>query len=63
MGRGVGHLMKTIVEGEVESIETLSRLRSWMELEAQKAGFDFDKTKLITDYDESRDVYKFKLLS
>ena len=63
MGRGVGYLMKIIVEGEVESVETLSRLRSWMEFEAQKAGFDFDKTKLITDYDASRDVYKFKLLS
>ena len=55
--------MKIIVEGEVESVETLSRLRPWMELEAQKAGFDFDKTKLITDYDASRDVYKFKLFS
>ena len=63
MGRGVGYLMNIIVEGEVESVETLSRLRSWMEFEAQQAGFDFDKTKLITDYDASRDVYKFKLLS
>lgn len=63
MGRRVGHLMGIILEGEVESVETLSRLRPWMEFEAHKAGFDFDKTKLITDYDASRDVYKFKLLS
>ena len=55
--------MQIIIEGEVESIETLNRLRPWMESESKKAGFDFEKTKFITDYDASKNVYKFKLLS
>jgi len=55
--------MNIIVQGEIKSIEDLDRLRSWMEDEAKLAGAVFEKTKLITDYDQSRDVYKFKLLA
>ncbi len=62
MGRGVGYLMKTVVKGEVKDIETLNRLRPWMEDESRKKYGNFEKTKLITDYDAGRDVYKFKLL-
>ena len=54
--------MKTVVKGEVKDIETLSRLRPWMEDEARKKYGNFGKTKLITDYDAGRDVYKFKFL-
>jgi len=66
MVRGVGYLMnkkinKVIVSGEVVDIETLSRLRPWMEDEARKKKGNFGKTNLITDYDKSRDVYKFKI--
>ena len=66
MVRGVGYLMnkkinKVIVSGEVVDIETLSRLRPWMEDEARKKKGNFDRTNLITDYDKSRDVYKFKI--
>lgn len=63
MGRGVGYLMRIVVSGEVTDIETLHRLRPWMEDEARKKYGGFEKTKLITDYIEGRDVYKFKLLS
>jgi hypothetical protein len=63
VGRGVGHLMKAVVKGEIKDIETLYRLRDWMEDEARKKYGNFGKTKLITDYDAGRDVYKFKLLS
>ena len=66
MDRGVGYLMgkkinKVIVSGEVVDIETLARLRPWMEDEARKKKGSFGKTSLITDYDAGRDVYKFKI--
>jgi hypothetical protein len=66
MVRGVGYLMskkinKVIVSGEVVDIETLSRLRPWMEDEARKKKGKFGKTSLMTDYDAKRDVYKFKI--
>jgi len=52
---------KVIVSGEVLDIETLSRLRPWMEEEAKKKKGEFGKTSLITDYDAKRNVYKFKI--
>lgn len=52
---------KVIVSGEVLDIETLSRLRPWMEEEAKKKKGEFGKTSLITDYDATRNVYKFKI--
>lgn len=52
---------KVIVSGEVLDIETLARLRPWMEDEARKKKGAFGKTSLITDYDKVRDVYKFKI--
>lgn len=66
MDRGVGYLMankinKVIVSGEVIDIETLSRLRPWMEDEAKKKKGNFGKTNLVTDYDSKRNVYKFKI--
>lgn len=66
MDGGVGYLMKrkikkVVVSGEVVDIETLWRLRPWMEDEAKKKKGDFGKTSLITDYDAGRDVYKFKI--
>jgi hypothetical protein len=54
--------MKAVVKGEVKDIETLNRLRPCMEDEARKKYGNFDKTRLITDYDAGRDVYKFKFL-
>ena len=58
MGRKIN---KVIVSGEVLDIETLSRLRPWMEDEARKKKGNFGKTSLTTDYDAKRDVYKFKI--
>ncbi|MEY2973518.1 MAG: hypothetical protein RI886_1295 [Pseudomonadota bacterium] len=52
---------KVIVSGEVADIETLSRLRPWMEDEAKKKKGSFGKTSLITDYDARRNVYRFKI--
>ena len=63
VGRRVGHLeKKVVVRGEVVDIETLNRLRPWMEDEARSVYGDFGKTFLRTDYIQGRDVYKFKLL-
>ena len=66
MVRGVGYLMgkkikRVVVSGEVVDIETLSRLRPWMEDEAKKKKGNFGKTSLMTDYDSKRNVYKFKI--
>jgi hypothetical protein len=62
MGGRVGYLMNNVyVSGEVADIETLARLRPWLEEEARKEYGDFGKTKLITDYDRERNVYKFKI--
>ena len=48
--------MQIIIEGEVESIETLNRLRPWMESESKKAGFDFEKTKLKIEITIERQI-------
>jgi hypothetical protein len=64
MSRKIKKLRKInriIVSGEVVDIETLHRLRPWMEDEARKEKGNFDKTNLITDYDKERNVYKFKI--
>lgn len=59
----MGHLKrKIIVKGEVKDIETLDRLRPWMEDEARTKHGLFGKTSIITDYNEARDVYKFKIV-
>ena len=61
MGGRVGHLMTIIAEGEVNDIETLNRIRGWIEDEARGKYGNFEKTTLTTDYDVTRNVYQFKL--
>jgi hypothetical protein len=62
VGRGVGHLMKTVVKGEVKDIETLNRLRPWMEDEArEKYGYK-GKSRLVTEYHEKSETFSFAII-
>jgi len=62
MVRGVGFLMDNIVFGSAVDIETIARLRPWLEEEARsKYGYK-GKTKLVTDYDKDTSIFKFKII-
>lgn len=50
------------VDGEARDVETVIRLRSWVEDQARIEYGDFDTTKLFTDYDAKRNVFKFKIV-
>jgi hypothetical protein len=65
MGRRMGHLKmknKKVIEGEAKDIETIARLRPWMEDEWKAINGKFNKTILRTDYDANRDIFKFKII-
>ena len=65
MGRGMGSVMKLnngAIIGTAKDIETIVRLRSWMEDEGKKIYGDFNKSRLITDYDSENDIFKFKII-
>jgi hypothetical protein len=64
MVRGVGYLMQNqnIINGTAIDIETIARLRSWMEDEARKLYGYSGNTKLFTDYIQSEDVFKFQII-
>lgn len=62
MDRGVGFLMDIIIEGVAKDIETIARLRPWMESEAKKEYSNLGESRLVTDYDESKDIFKFKII-
>lgn len=53
---------KNIIDGEARDIETIARLRPWIEDEWKTVNGDFKKTTLKTDYDANRDIFKFKII-
>lgn len=60
--RRMGFVMpKIYIEGEARDIETIVRLRPWIEDEWRAVHGDFKKTNLITDYNAESDIFKFKL--
>lgn len=63
MGRGVGYLMDSpALTGTAKDIETIAKLRPWMEDEARlKYGYT-GKTKLFTDYDKQSDTFSFSIV-
>jgi hypothetical protein len=62
MGRRMGSIIpKKYIMGEAEDIETIVRLRPWIEDEWRDSYGEFSKTKLITDYDAKSNIFKFKL--
>jgi hypothetical protein len=50
------------LNGKAKDIETIVRLRPWMEDEVRKSFPVFSKTKLVTDYDAESTVFSFKIL-
>ena len=61
MGRRVGHLMTNKITGQAADVETISKLRPWMEDEARaKYGYT-GKTKLFTDYDNDKQTFFFSI--
>jgi hypothetical protein len=63
VGRGVGYLMDNpVLTGTAKDIETIAKLRPWMEDEARlKYGYT-GKTKLFTDYDKQSDTFSFSIV-
>jgi hypothetical protein len=62
MGGRVGYLMSPKLSGVAKDIETIAKLRPWMEDEArQKYGYT-GKTKLFTDYDKQSETFSFSIV-
>lgn len=61
MGRRVGYLMSKVISGQAADIETINKLRPWLEDEARAKYGYIGKTKLITDYDKDTQTYSFSL--
>lgn len=59
----MGHLKnRKVINGEARDIETVVRLRPWIEDEWKSVNGKFKKTILKTDYDANRDIFKFKII-
>jgi hypothetical protein len=50
------------LHGTAKDIETVVRLRPWMEEEVKSTYPNFRKTKLVTDYDAESTIFSFKIL-
>lgn len=62
MGRGVGHLMEAMLTGTAQDIETIAKLRPWMEDEARaKYGYK-GKSRLLTEYDKESEIFSFSII-
>jgi hypothetical protein len=60
--RRMGTIMpKRYIAGEAQDIETVIRLRPWIEDEWRNVHGKFSRTKLITDYDAKTNIFKFQL--
>ena len=52
---------KRYINGEAQDIETIVRLRTWIEDEWRAVHGNFIKTKLVTDYNAKSNIFKFQL--
>lgn len=52
---------KHYINGEAIDIETIVRLRPWIEDEWKNVHGEFTRTKLVTDYDAKTELFKFQL--
>ena len=48
--------------GEAADVETIARLRPWMEDEIRIEHGEFSKTQLYTDYIREREIFEFKIV-
>lgn len=49
------------LSGVAKDIETIIRLRPWMEDEVKYKYCEFSNTKLLTDYDAKNETFSFKI--
>ena len=48
--------------GKAKDIETIVRLRPWMEDEIKQSIGSFSSSKLYTDYSAEKDIFDFKIV-
>lgn len=60
----MGYLNQTkkFINGEARDIETVVRLRPWIEDEYKTMHGSFKKSELFTDYDANANIFKFKIV-
>lgn len=60
----MGYLNQTkkFINGEARDIETVVRLRPWIEDEYKNMHGSFKKSELFTDYDANTNIFKFKIV-
>lgn len=60
----MGYLNKTkkYIDGEARDIETVIRLRPWVEDEYRSMHGAFKKSELFTDYDKDANIFRFKIV-
>jgi hypothetical protein len=51
-----------VLKGKSRDVESIIRLRPWMEDEIRKTHGDFSVTKLFTDYDQRTEIFEFKIV-
>lgn len=51
-----------VLTGKSRDIETIIRLRPWMEDQIRNDYGDFTMTKLFTDYDPRTEIFAFKIV-
>lgn len=61
MGARVSHA-DHIEHGTALDIETIVRIRPWVEDIVKEKFFKFSKSELITDYDPINEIFLFKIL-
>jgi hypothetical protein len=61
VGRRMGPIKKKYLSGKARDVETIIRLRPWLEDECRNHYGDFKKTDLYTDYDAKENTFRFKL--
>lgn len=51
-----------VLTGISRDVETIIRLRPWIEDEIRKQYGDFDTTKLYTDYKQGTETFEYKIV-
>lgn len=54
--------METTLQGTAKDIETIIKLRPWLEDEARQKYKYTGDTKLITSYDEKSQIFSFEII-
>jgi hypothetical protein len=58
----MGYLMNNVITGVAKDIETIARLRPWMEEEARERYGYKGKSNLFTEYDKESESFSFSIV-